>query len=213
MKSKFFVVAAIFAVALIFGGMTKAHADDGCPDALMYEDDAGVCVCAVELYGDLIEQVDDECVPIEGYQWVGGTQMGACEGYTGTSPCFPMVERIEDGYVFEAYRPPLVPSWLIDTDGDGLADIDDDCPDDYAETDDGCPVSTDGLIDGAGLIELPPDDSNLDDYDGDFSNTQEWDGGGACSLIHNSTASSALPLIVLALSLVPITIRRSRSSK
>ena len=234
MKSKFFALSLVFAIGLILGLAGKSYAeyeaiDDPCimhPELCHLEGETFV-IPEEPSYSDL-DDMDGDGVndDIDNCITIPNPDQADADG-----------DGLGDVCDFMLYKPPLVPIWLLDTDGDGvrdiedscveeagpadtdgcpdtdgdgLADIDDECPEDYAETDNGCPVGD--LIDGGGF-EFPPDDSHLDTDDGDASTVQNWDGGGACSLIHNSGASSALPLIVLALSLVPITIRRSRLKK
>jgi len=92
----------------------------------------------------------------------------------------------------------------VDTDGDGKTDDIDSCPDVAANTDNGCLAAAVGggqQIGGA----------NLGDLNGDQDGsglTEEADGGGFCTLIENASSTNALSALILAISLIPLGIRR-----
>lgn len=169
MKSKFFALIMVFAIAFVFGAISKAKAEI----SQVWPRNENLVRADVDVDGDGVHNDEDNCIG---------------------EPNLDQNDLDEDGFGDACDD---------DVDGDGLLNDEDRCHREYAETLDGC-------LDDEEVADASADISN---DTGKFLPGQLVDGGPACSLIHNSGTASALPLIILALSLVPITIRRSKDSK
>lgn len=184
MKSKVFVFAALFATALLLVAVNKVNA--GPFDDYVFDD------------------IPEVHLP------------------THTFEIDPAVLHPEFDDI--RHRPldfpiPTTGDPVADSDSDGISDELDNCIDvanaDQVDSDldgfgDACDLDDEGLLPGDGLITDESDDTLDADVDGISA---EAAGGPACSMVPNGAGSGALSMLILALSLAPIAIRRSNAKK
>ena len=154
--------------------------------------------------GDGILDVNDNCplvVNVDQADLDGDDIGDACDDDNDNDRVINADDRCDDSSPDFAVDPD---GCTVDTDGDGKTDDIDSCPDVAADTDDGCLAAAAG---GGARIG----GGNLSDITGDTDDsgvTEEADGGGFCTLIENASSTNALSALILAISLIPLGIRR-----
>lgn len=223
MKSKFFVIAAATAIALLIG--TRAFA--------LYPD--------VSIDRDLSRDASTD-IHLETTPVIADFHLSPCDVHPEIcAPRIPVSVPLDsdpdsdyDGVIDTsddcADTPadtPVDERGCTDSDSDGFADTVDECVSDAApDSEGGCPEGV--CPDGESCMTGGGDDSSADDGsrlpiiggalgDDDTTDAPDTDTGvnsledytaGGCSLVHNASSSNVISALVLAISLLPIGIRR-----
>ena len=236
MKRFFFVFAAVLTVGLMFSARAMAgpfpdHAyagniDGAAGNAIFFSDDDNdgtpnfMDLCQNTPAGAVVN--DRGCPDTDGdgaydnADLCPGTPAGT-EVYATGCPKLGVVVGIDDsqihipGYVFDPSATPPDPT-TVDSDGDGIVDANDVCPDQPADTADGCPVAS---SDGDGTISGSTVPIDTTDPSGADSTVSDINGQGGCSLLQDTgfNLNGIISSLVFAFSLVPIVLSRPRKSK
>ncbi len=194
---KFFVFAAVLSIGLLIGANASAwHFPTFC------ELNPEVCsptssfLDSIDSDGDGVVESADECVSEAGPVETNGCPDADADGVKDSADL--CAETAADATVNENGCP--------DTDLDGIYDDADACIDEAADTSDGCPVAPlDPIITGDRIVD---DEATGDETTGPEASGEAW--GGGCSMAGNVSHANILSVVVLALSLVPMTIRRRK---